>query len=265
MIYTVASDFHENVEALKTIFENYNDTQIVLLGDYFDSLNPKSNALEMANLINDFEDNKFNLKYQPLLVRGNHDDDLLGAANLDIIKGMQFLQHGGSYTLQDLGFYIPNPAPENVASFLQDTYPKVLDFIQKHEYVIERDHIIFVHGGLDLEQPNPVENTMPGDMMWLRDSYYFEEPSWRTPKTVVAKQNPTNKTIVSGHTPVEYLNADKSANILSLHNPNDAPNINRYVIDGGSNSGSINGRVNIVQFDELGNLINTDFVSDNMF
>lgn len=263
MNYTVASDFHENVEALRTIFEKYNNTQIVLLGDYFDSFNPKSNAKKMADLINDFEDGKFHFKYKPLLVRGNHDDDLLGAANLDIIKGMQFLQHGGANTLQDLGFYIPNPAPEDVAGFLQDQYPKVLDFIQKHEYVIEREHLIFVHGGLDLETSHPVEDTMSDDMMWLRGSYYFEEPNWKNPKVRIPKHNTTNKSIISGHTPVEYLNNDKSANILLLRNPLDAPNTYRAIIDGGSNSGELNGRVNIVKIHENGELFGVDYVPDH--
>lgn len=263
MDYTIASDFHENVEALRFIFENYNDTQIVLLGDYFDSLNPKSNAKDMADLITDFENGKFHFKYQPLLVRGNHDDALLGAANMDIVKGMEFLQHGGSYTLQDLGFYIPNPSPEDVASFLQDQYPEVLDFIQKHEYVIEHENIIFVHGGLDLDTANPVENTTHEDMMWLRNQYYFEEPNWKNPKVHAPKHNTTNKSIISGHTPVEYLNADKSANILLLQNPNDKPGTFRAVIDGGSNSGEPEGRVNIVKIHENGELFGFEYVPDN--
>ena len=135
--YTVAGDFHGNAHALETILKQYNNTQIVLLGDFFDSNNP----------------------YQLLVTK--------------------------------------------VTSFLVQIFMNEADGITPH-------------------------------------------------------RNFTNKSIVSSHTPQQFFDKNETTythDIVTLHNINDPKSINRYVIDGGSNSGAPNQHVNIVQFDMQGNLL----------
>jgi len=75
-IYTVAGDFHGNAHTLETILKQYNDTQIVLLGDFFDSHNPyepeKSDNLAMAKVLTKLQTNQYDLPIKPIIIHGNH-------------------------------------------------------------------------------------------------------------------------------------------------------------------------------------------------
>lgn len=159
-VYTVAGDFHENADALDHLLSEYKNTQIVLLGDYFDSIG--GNAQEMAEVMTDLANGEYHLKY------------------------------------------------------------------------------------------DPINDTPIGDMMWLRDYYYFE-PSSHTPLS-----NKIGKTVVSGHTPTQEYGL--GGKIMRLNAVGDNQDMTRYVIDGGSNSGEGTGHVNIVQFTETGKFIDVEEV-----
>jgi len=248
-VYTVAGDFHENADALDHLLSEYKNTQIVLLGDYFDSIG--GNAQEMAEVMTDLVNGEYHLKYDPILIRGNHDDMMLHAAKGNPIDAELWLSNGGSKTIKQLG-YKEGKSPERIEEFMQSHMSKVLGILEASEYYEEHDNIVFVHGGFDMNEDDPINDTPIGDMMWLRDYYYFE-PLSHTPLS-----NKIGKTVVSGHTPTQEYGL--GGKIMRLNAVGDNQDMTRYVIDGGSNSGEATGHVNIVQFTETGKFIDVEEV-----
>lgn len=236
MIYIFASDFHTDADALGNILTDYADSQLVLLGDYFDSR--QGNAKGMADVLTKLVRGHYNLAFEPILVRGNHDDFILGTVNDDYLDYKTWLINGGKETLRQLGYRHSFSQQSNVRDFLLTHYPDVISFLEQSVYLFENDDFIAVHGGLDWNLADP-RQTPPDELMWLRDEYLGDLPD--NPHT-----NDLHKIIVSGHTPVQ--NFQQSADIMVLKaDDNDVP---RYLIDGGSKSGAISGRVNVLRLND---------------
>lgn len=245
MNYVIASDFHEDASALEYILVNYSTDQIVLLGDFFDSYH--GDASGMAKVISKLYRNEYKLAYEPIVVRGNHDEFLLGTANRDVLDYQVWMLNGGKKTLKHLGYKGSTNSLEKVARFINSELADVVNFLEKAKYMYENDVLIVVHGGLDWELDDP-RNTPDADKVWMRDEYLGELPDNPHP-------NDLGKVIISGHTPVQ--NYQNGASIIRMQaSEYDVP---RYLIDGGSNSGASNGRVNILILDTEGKCVGTDY------
>lgn len=234
MLTIFASDFHENASALDRILRRYRSEQLVLLGDYFDSRQGQTE--EMATVLTDLMHGYYQLTHEPMLVRGNHDDFILGTIDGDELAYQTWLFNGGKQTLRHLG-YRHSFTQCRVRDFLTTYYAPVVAFLRQSQYLIETDDFIAVHGGLDWSLDDP-RQTPDADKTWLREEYLGDLPAQPHP-------NLLNKVIVSGHTPVQ--NFQDSADIMTLQA--DAQDVPRYLIDGGSNSGAPTGRVNVLALD----------------
>lgn len=100
---------------------------------------------------------------------------------------------------------------------------------------------------LDLSLEEQDEETM----LWTRDPYI--EGAFSLLRHVELHPDFRGKTIVSGHTPTTYINGNDN-NVTLTDMPHDLERhyVTRYFIDGGSKSGSINGRINVLVLDEKG-------------
>lgn len=241
--YVVAGDFHENGDALHAILMDNRKNKIVLLGDYFDSKG--GDPVFMAHVMKMLNLGNFNLSHEPILIRGNHDQMILDTIDGTVIDMELWLQNGGNRTLRKLGFK-GSKTHYNVVEFLKETIPDAIELMHKSEVRVRKDGFLFVHGGLDLKLKDPYRETPDGDVMWLRDYYYFY---YGTKDPLV---NNTGRTIVSGHTPTQEYGWD--GRVMPLINEDDVYGCHRYVIDGGSNSGHPTGHVNAVEFDEVGGI-----------
>ena len=245
--YVVASDFHQNAKALKYMFDRYPDDQIVLLGDFFDCIK-NDDALTMAKTLVDCVTQA---KTPPMLVVGNHDAFLYDTVMYhDPVALSDWLANGGVKTLREFG-YRGAKSVTAISLFFKDNFADLLHVLSMGRYLINDPNIVFVHGGLNWSIPDPLQS-LPQEMMWLRESYLFDRLSGIGPH-----RNLLDKTIVSGHTPIQNFDRHKMS-IWKLHHPDDIPNVNRYLIDGGSGSGADNAHVNIVIFDEKGTLISEE-------
>jgi hypothetical protein len=231
--YIFAGDFHENATAIDTILRQYQNDQLVLLGDYFDSRH--GDAKGMAQVLTKLSRGEYSLAFDPMFVRGNHDALLLGTIDNDYLDYKTWLANGGKSTLRQLGYRQSFSQQGHIRDFLLTNYPDVIDLLRQSVYSVETDDFIAVHAGLDWNLPNP-RQTPPDDMMWLRDEYLGDLPDNPRP-------NLLHKIIVSGHTPVQ--NFQSNADIMTLQA--DAQDTPRYLIDGGSKSGAHNGRVNVLE------------------
>ena len=264
--YTVASDFHQNAKALQYIFNNYENTQIVLLGDLFDTHGDSrmNDAKTMAEtLINCYN----HAPIKPLLIRGDHDDFIIGASENNSKTVKTWLYNNGRKTLRQLG-YSDNEFKVNLISdFLNANYPELIKILKQSKLIINKPNILFVHGGLNWSKAHPITETTPQDAMWLREKYIyarwyyllhdytnlsflFNHPS--------PHRNTIGKTIVSGHTPTYLVDLASDGNIVTLHHKHDPKNINRYLIDGGSGHSFKIAHLNIAQFNDKGKLISQE-------
>lgn len=234
MLTIFASDFHENASALDQILRRYRSEQLVLLGDYFDSR--QGQTKQMATVLTDLMHGDYQLTHEPMLVRGNHDDFILGTIDGNELAYQTWLFNGGKQTLRHLGYH-HSFTQRRVSDFLTTHYAPVVAFLRQSQYLIETDEFIAVHGGLDWSLDDP-RQTPDADKTWLREEYLGDLPAQPHP-------NLLNKVIVSGHTPVQ--NFQDSADIMTLQA--DAQDVPRYLIDGGSNSGAPTGRVNVLALD----------------
>lgn len=246
MNYVFAGDFHENAAALEYILVNYSDEQIILLGDFFDSYH--GDASGMARVLSKLYHNEYKLAYEPIIILGNHDEFILGTANRSVLDYQTWMINGGRKTLKHLGYKGSTNSLEKVARFLNNQLADVINLLEKGTYMYETDKTIAVHGGIDWELDDP-RDTPDDEKVWLRDEYLGELPDNPHP-------NDLGKVIVSGHTPVQ--NYQDGASIIKMKaNEYEEP---RYLIDGGSKSGNINGRVNILILDEEGKCVGMDYV-----
>lgn len=269
MNYLFASDFHGDYDTLNKLLmyatrqDKQDNTQLILLGDYLDGYTSNHAIAMTANILGiryDFRPTA--LTDNVHLIRGNHDQFILGTINHNYLDYATWLQNGGIETLKALGAegwlaghigdYDPTlPLEQNtiideqlgmntVAEFLKYEYTDFINFLEASQPDWEDDNFYATHGGVDLDLVDP-RDTSADDKQWLRDYYYFEDDQ-KTPR-----RNTLDKIIITGHTPVQSFKGheDSAEPIILKQDVNDTP---RYVIDGGSNSGTKTGQPNIVTF-----------------
>lgn len=190
----VISDIHGNDnlfrKALKTISLKKVDT-LILIGDLIDRGKYSKNVLDTLFLLKNsgFE----NIIY----IRGNHEQMLLDAYE-DENKEYIWLKNGGDKTLQSFKVNFCNEIPNEYIQLLQSSI-----------FYYETNDYIFVHGGINFEIENPLEDI--NSLLWTRN----------TSVELYRKSNLSEKKVIHGHTPVskeDILKQFSNIEILNIDN-----------------------------------------------
>jgi serine/threonine protein phosphatase 1 len=168
----VIGDIHGCFKTLEQLLFNKikvsREDTLYFLGDYIDR-GPSSK--EVIDLLIDL----INKGYKINCVIGNHEKLLLDSIDNDE-KFNIWLYNGAAATLRS--FLIAKAAD------LSEDY---ISFFKNLQYYYIHDGFIIVHGGLNFEIENPLEDT--SSMIWIRNDYII-------PSAI------GNKKIIVGHTPV---------------------------------------------------------------
>jgi len=184
----IISDIHGCIASFKHLLYDvlqFSDVdRLILLGDYIDR-GPNSRAVvnEIIHLRN--------RGYKIVTLLGNHEQMLLSASkfpeNFTLWK-----RNGGERTCQ---------------SFLVDDISKMppyyMDFFESLQYYHELDGCIAVHGGLNFEIDNPLEDLE--SMIWMRN-------------TNVDFSKTNGRRLIVGHTPtsLDDIRASLDSDIIKL-------------------------------------------------
>ena len=240
------SDIHSNFEALKHLDSlpemQDPDCEIRFGGDYIDGVNLEPDAV--INTLRYVKSLCDSGKAKAIL--GNHDRFILDAAYRPFAQNWWEL-NGRDDTLANLG--ITYRSPSDLREQLLYHYYDELEWLRDLPYYLVDGHNILVHAGFDLDLS--LEEQDGETMIWVRDPYI--EGAFSLLHHVELHPDFRGKTIISGHTPTMYINGNEN-NITLTDMPHDLEHhyVTRYFIDGGSKSGSINGRINILVLDEKG-------------
>lgn len=102
-----------------------------------------------------------------------------------------------------------------------------------------------------IDWAHPFNEQVRDDLLWKRDDYIYEPIQLSVVNNSARRpyhRNIINKTIVTGHTPVQTIR--KHSVILTMkHDAEDTP---RYLIDAGSRSGAYNGGITALTLNEDG-------------
>lgn len=194
MIYAIG-DIHGNFDLLYQLYQiiledirknNNPKNKIVFLGDYIDR-GPQNR--DVVNFLMDLRDTEF---LQHIFLWGNHEEMFIEAMD-NQLKGLSvriWLNSGGDAWLDELGMDW---------DYFRITFPwhKYSNWFKTHlVYYHETEDYVFVHGGLDIEQPNMSRQ----DKQWLIWARFMQPNHYaKFPKVVI-----------HGHTPVAEPLVDKN-------------------------------------------------------
>jgi serine/threonine protein phosphatase 1 len=168
----VISDIHGCFQTFQELLSRIGFSQsdhLYLLGDYIDR---GSNSIALL----DFLIKARTEGYRIDCLRGNHEQLFLNARQPSHTN--LWLRNGGSSVFRELGIQQIEDVPEKYFQFAQECPP----FIETEDY-------LFVHAGINLHQPKPLEDTE--SLLWIR--------KWEQhPKLENFLQG---KKIIHGHTP----------------------------------------------------------------
>lgn len=182
----VISDIHGELEKFNQLLQevkyDMQADQLILLGDYVDRGPDSCGVLNKV----------MELKEQGAIVlRGNHDDMMLAAAEGEPKAWERWMKNGAVETLHS---YEPEIDEWRIPE--TDTFKKHVEFIKGLDYYYELDQYIFVHGGVHPE--TPLNKTDPYVFVWIRDEFHH---GYRG-----------DKTVIFGHTRTARLHSDKENN-----------------------------------------------------
>ncbi|ANU15247.1 Serine/threonine protein phosphatase [Planococcus halocryophilus Or1] len=186
------SDIHGELELFNELLEKveYDAAvdQLILLGDYVDR-GPNSKRVL---------DRVMELKKQGAIVlRGNHDQMMLEAADGEPGAKENWVRNGGLATLQSYGSSI-----QNTTLPVSEVFREHVEFIQEMDHYYETDDYIFVHAGV---QPGvPPQETDPYLLIWIRQEFHAGYSG--------------NKTVIFGHTPTFVLRGTKNYDVYFGNN-----------------------------------------------
>lgn len=238
-----AFDVHGNVAMLNKVAEfqkRYPDATTVFGGDYVDG---HKEGYEVLHRIYDMH--RAHPK-QVIVLRGNHEDMMLNF--MDNYYDQLWLGNGGKTTMKEWCRTLVGRAGR--VSWMRKTILEheatLLRWLSSLPYTFTLDQMVFVHAGFNWKQSQPLTETLPDEMVWLREEYLYTNPN-----VPIFAHNPTGKAIVSGHTPTVFVYgsydhdeeqgypnqfADRRlpCPIKKIQYPNEAA---RYFIDGGNHEG----------------------------
>lgn len=197
----VISDIHGELEKFDQLLEKVEydakADQLILLGDYVDRGPDPRGVLNRVMA----------LKEQGAIVlRGNHDDMMVAAADGEPEAWQRWEMNGAIYTLKSY-----DPSIEKMVIPNDDMFKRHVSFIKEMNYYYQTDDYIFVHAGVDPDIP--VEETDPFTLVWIRESFHHGYHGERT--------------VVFGHTPTAFFNGDGNFDVYYGKN-------NIIGIDGGA-------------------------------
>lgn len=181
--YLLISDIHGELnmfeEMLQKVQYNPEEDQLVLVGDYVDR---GPNSRGVLNKV-------MELKAEGAIVlRGNHDDMLVAAAENEENAWKRWWKNGAIPTLKSYDETIEEQVVPDT-----DEFKRHVEFIKNLDYYHETEDYIFVHGGVDPE--TPLTETDPYVLVWIRDKFHNGYAG--------------EKTVVFGHTPTPNLHDDE--------------------------------------------------------
>lgn len=247
--YLYLSDIHANYESLKwlDILPEMKDSncEIRFGGDYIDGydLKPKATLNTLRYIKGLCESGKAQA------VLGNHDQFLLDAAFRPFSQSWWY-HNGREATLENLG--IPYASESDLREQLLYYLYNELQWLRSLPYCLEDGSNILVHAGFELDLP--ISKQSVETMLWARDSYI---DSLNQLTGIDLHPDFEGKTIISGHTPTytmkQYEKPLNSCQIVSDSLQVDEKTlVSRYFIDGGSNSGLKESRINLLKLDSNG-------------
>lgn len=184
--YLIISDIHGELEMFEELLEKVEydsvEDQLVLLGDYVDR-GPNSSGVVNKVMA---------LKEEGAIVlRGNHDDMLVAAANNEENAWQRWSKNGALPTLKSYDKDIDSMVLPNTEEF-----DKHVRFLSSLDYYYETEDYIFVHGGVD--PSTSLAETDPYVLVWIREKFH--------------KGYTGEKTVVFGHTRTLILHQDEDNN-----------------------------------------------------
>jgi serine/threonine protein phosphatase 1 len=148
-------DVHGCLKTLRKLVEDIiqlerRDT-LILLGDYIDRGPDSKGVLDyLLHLM----EARYCIK--PLL--GNHEEMLLNAVAGGGTERRLWTGNGGLGTLEQFGVLYPQNIPQ-----------LYIDFLSSLPSILVDDQHVFVHAGLDFRTADPIHDTSPHDLLWIRD------------------------------------------------------------------------------------------------
>lgn len=197
MNYFVIGDIHGCLEKLKTLLTHWNPKteQLVFIGDYIDRGPNSKGVLDIVQTLV--------IEHGAWALMGNHEELLLNFLEEPYREAGVYLSNGGADTFKSYGMDVLSKEPPATAKQFIDDNPITYDFINHLPSYKETPRFIFAHAGID---PFVTDwRTSGSSFRWIRDMFHHNKTQ-------------TDKTIVFGHTPTTYLNADESATVWTKDN-----------------------------------------------
>lgn len=261
MQYTFVGDIHSAYDDLLVLMAQLDqpDNRFIFIGDYIDGLPLQHFAAgeqprDLAPLaVLDLVMTRVRQSGDVALL-GNHDDFWLGTAQGDAQAYATWHLNGGQTTWPLLG--LPDDAVALANMLNRPPFKPYTDFLATLPLFWQTGDLLAVHAGINWQYP--LNQQVRDDVLWLRDDYFYasQQPTFHEAMAQnldwpVYHPNDTNKVIVTGHTPVQTLNRNRTL-LKMQHDPTDTP---RYLIDGGSRSGVATAGITALTLSDAGDFL----------
>lgn len=261
MQMTFIGDIHSAADDLQVLLEALDQphNRFIFIGDYIDGLPVQhfeagQQARTLAPLaVLDLLMQRVQ-QHGDVALLGNHDDFWLGTAQGDAQAYATWRRNGGQTTWPLLG--LPHDALQLAVALNQPPFKRYTDFLATLPLFWQNQHLLAVHAGINWQYP--LNQQVRDDVLWLRDAYFYapQQPTFHEAMAQnldwpVYHPNDTHQVIVTGHTPVQTLNRDRTL-LKMQHDPADTP---RYLIDGGSRSGVATAGITALTLSETGTFL----------
>lgn len=186
MNYLVIGDIHGDFNKLKALLDTiHKGEQLVFLGDYIDRGPDSKQVLKYV---------KEKKQEGAVLLRGNHEQMFIDFLDDPENNFQHYLGNGGHTTFESFGYQ--GFDAEYLSSSLLKNHRDIVQVINNTDYYYETEQYIFVHAGLS-PFVDDWKDTPKEDFLWIRDWFHHSPIN-------------TNKKIVFGHTPTQFLNRNES-------------------------------------------------------
>ena len=184
--YFVIGDVHGKAGMLDQLLEHWDgQSQLVFLGDLIDRGEDSRAVLERVKELCD--------RQGAICLAGNHEYMFLTWLDNPQKSYAHYWRNGGDTTINSLLGRLLDASVDGIrdAERLKQEAADLVAFVRSLPFVLETEHYIFVHAGLDLTLPD-WRQTSDYQKVWIRAPFH-------------EAANQTGKTIVFGHTPTFYL------------------------------------------------------------
>ncbi|MFS0788046.1 metallophosphoesterase family protein [Shouchella sp. 1P09AA] len=182
----VVGDIHGCYDELIELLQHWDKKkdQLIFLGDYIDRGKDSRKVVELVQrLVNE---------QWAIALKGNHEDMFINWLNE--WQTERFIRNGGKETIHS---FLGTSDEIDERRAIAETFPQIIHFLKQLPLYYEWGNYLFVHAGINPERAEWKENTSH-DFLWIRDEFHQQA-------------NPTNKTIIFGHTPVQMLHSEPHA------------------------------------------------------